>query len=211
MHNLNIIEYLMSNLSTLHTTGPLEQKRRRSNCSLGAGIGLAAAYDRGNRYLSKCMAALRSSALFSLANSRRRFLIDGLPATSLNDVHESAKTSEHARVSCLIFASNDLAVESRKRTRRQSRRSDRRSKSSEVFQGSVCSRKEKASDSPAVFWLSLLARIYSLLAANFGAGKRSSHVENTHPGCLPSLIDDYGMYSRAQLHREHLPDSTLTN
>ena len=43
----------MSNLSTLQTTGPLEQKRRRSNCSLGAGIGLAAAYDRGNRYLSK--------------------------------------------------------------------------------------------------------------------------------------------------------------
>ena len=91
MHNLNIIEYLMSNLSTLHTTGPLEQKRRRSNCSLGAGIGLAAAYDRGNRYLSKCMAALRSSALFSLANSRRRFLIDGLPATSLNDVHDKTK------------------------------------------------------------------------------------------------------------------------
>ena len=42
----------MSNLSTLQTTGPLEQKRRRSNCSLGAGIGLAAAYDRGNRYLT---------------------------------------------------------------------------------------------------------------------------------------------------------------
>ena len=81
----------MSNLSTLQTTGPLEQKRRRSNCSLGAGIGLAAAYDRGNRYLSKCMAALRSSALFSLANSRRRFLIDGLPATSLNDVHDKTK------------------------------------------------------------------------------------------------------------------------